>query len=213
MNDSLSNEVEVQDEMTSLKTRADLMGVPYHVSIGLDKLREKVNAHLVDTQTPVVSVAKIDAPVVVTVGVGATVEELIEGYHAAVAANLSPAQKRSEALKECNRLVRIQINCLNPIKRDWPGETFEVSNSVVGTFKKYVPFDNTAGYHVPHIILQAIQERQCQIFVNGTDASGNPTKRAKVIKEFAVQILPSLTQVEIKELAQRQLMADGAQNQ
>ena len=34
----------VPDELTTLKARADLMGVTYHPNIGLEKLRAKVNA-------------------------------------------------------------------------------------------------------------------------------------------------------------------------
>lgn len=37
---------EPKDELTLLKERADLMGIKYHPSIGLDKLKEKVNEAL-----------------------------------------------------------------------------------------------------------------------------------------------------------------------
>lgn len=199
----------IKDELTILKERADFMRVKYHVNIGLDALREKVNAALEDAPEPKTTpVISIDAPTYLHAG--ATVEEIIAGYRANEVATLSTAQKRNQAMKECNRLVRIQVTCMNPVKRDWPGETIEVGNSVVGTFKKYIPFAVSAGYHVPHIIYQALKERDCQIFVNGLAENGTPIKRAKLIKEFAVEILPSLTEAEIKELAQRQLMASGA---
>lgn len=206
------NDLPIPDELTSLKARADLMGLPYHVNIGVDKLREKVNAQLTDT--PLVPEVKLEALAAIKdspISLGGTIEEIIEGYHANVNANLSTAQKRNNAIKESNRLVRIQVTCMNPVKRDWPGETIEVSNSVVGSFKKFIPFNNPAGYHVPYIIFQALKERECQIFVNGADFRGTPTKRAKLIKEFSVEIMEPLTQAEIKELAQRQLMANGSQ--
>lgn len=38
---------EESDELSLLKTRADIMGIKYHPSIGVDKLREKVNEELV----------------------------------------------------------------------------------------------------------------------------------------------------------------------
>ena len=37
---------EMEDELTLLKERADMMGVKYHPSIGLEKLKEKVNEKL-----------------------------------------------------------------------------------------------------------------------------------------------------------------------
>lgn len=41
---------EEKDELTLLKERADLMGIKYHPSIGLEKLREKVNESLKPTK-------------------------------------------------------------------------------------------------------------------------------------------------------------------
>lgn len=42
MNDE-TLDLAVPDELTTLKARADALGIPYHPSIGLEKLREKVN--------------------------------------------------------------------------------------------------------------------------------------------------------------------------
>lgn len=211
LNKESDNNELAQDELAALKLRANSMGLQYHVNIGLDKLREKVNAALTDTPESVDIAQKDVKPTAPAfMAEGATVEEIVAGYREAVNANLSTAQKRNQALKECNRLVRIQVTCMNPVKRDWPGEVIEVGNSVVGTFKKYIPFNATAGYHVPHIIYQALKERDCQIFVNGTTENGIPIKRAKLIKEFSVTVMPSLTEAELKELAQRQLMATGS---
>ena len=44
---------EESDELTLLKERADLMGIKYHPSIGVDKLREKVNSVLVPKDDPI----------------------------------------------------------------------------------------------------------------------------------------------------------------
>lgn len=55
-----SNDTETfehKDELTLLKERADLMGIKYHPSIGLDKLKEKVNDSL---QPKRVAVEKTD---------------------------------------------------------------------------------------------------------------------------------------------------------
>lgn len=46
---------EVKDELTLLKERADLMGIKYHSNIGLETLKERVNAALA-SDTPKTSV-------------------------------------------------------------------------------------------------------------------------------------------------------------
>lgn len=201
----------VKDELTALKERADAMGIPYHVSIGLEKLRDKVNAYLNDSDGPETDPVQLTAPTVPAgLKVDATPEEIIAGYLAAQEAGLSDAQKRNEAIKNANRLVRVRVTCMNPNKRDWEGEIITVSNSVVGTFKKFVPFNSVEGWHIPFIILQALKERQCQIFVNGTDANGRKIKRAQLIAEFGIEVLPALNETELKDLAQRQLMVSGS---
>lgn len=175
-NDSLP----MPDELTALKARADLIGVKYHPSISLDKLREKVNAAMEGDK------AAAPAPVA---------EEETDG------------QRRSRKKREANELVRIRLTCMNPAKKEWEGEIFTAGNSLVGSFTKFVPFNNEEGWHVPRILLNQIQQRQCQIFVSVRDERGNQTRKGKLIKEFAVEVLPNLTAEELAELARRQAMA------
>ena len=187
MNEIENEEVIVQDELTTLKERATLMGLKFHPSISLDKLREKVNAATDESDEPddeVVS-AKVVAPVI---------EETVN-------------QKRNRLKKEALALVRIRLTCMNPAKAEWEGEIFTIGNSSIGSVKKFVPFNADDGWHVPNIILQQLQERQCQVFVSAKDARGNNVRRGKLIKEFAIEVLPPLTEKELEELARRQAMS------
>jgi hypothetical protein len=129
---------------------------------------------------------------------------------------ISIKQQQAEALafatrkrKDASRLVRIHVACMNPAKTEWPGEIFTCSNSVVGSFKKFIPFDNEVGWHVPQIILNMVQERKCQIWMGAKNARGNKIKVSKMIKEFNVDILPPLTYTELMALKQRQALANS----
>lgn len=172
----------VPDELAALKSRADLLGVKYHPSISLEKLREKVNASVVT-----------DEPVVVT-SVAVLEEETV-------------AQRRLRKRREANELIRVRVTCMNPAKKEWEGELFTAGNSLVGSFTKFIPFNADEGWHVPRIILNQVQERNCQIFVTTRDDRGNSTRKGKLIREFAVEVMPSLTPQELNELARRQAMA------
>lgn len=178
------NELVVPDELTALKTRADTLGITYHPSIGLEKLREKVNAALVSA-TPVVAVAVADP----------TVE--------------TPEQRKMRKRKEANTLVRIRVTCMNPAKKEWEGELFTAGNSLVGSFTKFVPFNVDEGWHVPQIILNQIQQRMCQVFTTVKSVRGVDVRKGKLIKEFSVEIMNDLSQEELRDLAQRQAMANG----
>lgn len=188
----------VQDELASLKARADLMGVSYHPSIGLEKLREKINAAIESTgdeanEDKAVEQAQVAADAVSATPVAA---ETQLQYH---------ARKKREA----NELVRVRVTCMNPAKAEWDGEIFTAGNSLVGSFTKYVPFNNEEGWHIPRIIYNMMRDRQCQIFVNAKDSRGNTTRQGKLIKEFGMEVLPDLTAEDLQDLAQRQALSNS----
>ena len=180
----MTDEQNTPDELTVLKERATLMNVSFHPSIGLEKLREKVNAAMQDSG---------DEPI-------AENEEQTPDAE-------SEAAKRSRLLDDAMRLVRIRVTCMNPAKTEWPGEIISIGNNLVGTVKKYVPFNAEEGWHVPNILYQVLKDRQCQIFVKGKTKNGVSFRQGKLIKEFAVEVLDPLTEEELKELAQRQAMS------
>lgn len=187
MSDFDNDDLPVQDELTALKARADMLGVSYHPSIGLEKLRNKVNAAVT--------------------GTGDKDEEEDKPKAAVVKEEETASQKRARLYAQAAELVRIRVTCMNPNKREWEGEIFTAGNSAVGTLKKYVPFNADEGWHVPRIIYNQIVDRQCQVFVTERTKNGVPIVRGKLIKEFAVEVLPPLTKDELTELARRQAMA------
>ena len=184
IDDTQEDEVVVQDELDALKARANLLGVKFHPSISLEKLREKVNSAVTsEGETE-------EAPNTPS----ETKEETI-------------GEKRKRLKTEALKLVRIRLTCLNPAKKEWEGEIITVGNSLIGSVKKFVPFNADDGWHVPHVIYQQLKERQCQVFYTATDARGNKIRKGKLIKEFAIEVLPPLTKEELDELARRQAMA------
>lgn len=185
---------ETPDELSALKARADMMGISYHPSIGLEKLREKVNAAVTATEPVVETPAPVAAPV--------QAQPAVETH----------AQRVNRLKKDAGRLIRIRLTCMNPAKAEWPGEIISVGNASVGSFSKFVPFNAEEGWHVPHIIYKALVDRQCQVFVTTTDTRGNKTRKGKLIREFAIEILPDLTAEELHDLAQRQAMSGAIDN-
>ena len=75
--------IEAPDELTALKGRADLLGIKYHPSISLEKLRDKVNAALSQDEE--------EKPEITT--------ETTE----------TASQKRNRLRAEANALVRIRV--------------------------------------------------------------------------------------------------------
>lgn len=168
-------------ELDLLKERASLMGIYFHPSIGIEKLKAKIDAQLS----------------------GANEEE--EAAPVVEAAPISEYEKNKDLRNDASKLVRVVVNCMNPAKLAWEGEFITVSNRVIGTLRKYVPFNLDAGYHIPYAIYEQLQERKCQVFFTHTDPKTRlKTRKGKLIKEFNVVVLPPLTEAELKDLAAQQ---------
>ncbi|AUR82504.1 coil containing protein [Vibrio phage 1.152.O._10N.222.46.E1] len=164
-------------KLQTLKKKADMLGVTYHPSIGMDKLKEKVDAKMAET------------PTTDPVNDGA-IKVLDKGGEATA--------KRREASK----LVRIIINTRDPNKKDWPGEIFSVGNRTAGFYKKYVPYG--IEWHVPQIIFNTIRDKKVQIFVASTDSKGRKIKAPRIISAYSVEVLDPLTAEELADLAKAQ---------
>ena len=173
-------------ELENLKSRAEKLGVKFHPSISAEKLREKIKAHQADGEGEAGEV-------------GPKAEDTTE----------NPSLKKLRLKREALKLVRVRITCMNPAKKEWEGEIITVANNAVGTVKRYVPFNTEDGWHVEHILLEQLRERQCQIFVTEKDSRGNKVRKGKLIREFAIEVLDPLTEEELRDLAQRQAMAKG----
>lgn len=178
--DATTLEKTLPTELEELKARADTLGLSYHPSIGVDKLREKVAA---ETDKPVATKLQVEAEV-----------ETKNAF-------------RLRKKREASELVRIQITCMNPNKREYDGEIFMAGNTVVGTYRNFVPFDTE--WHVPRMVFNMIKQRKCQIFTTRKGPKNRPIKEGKLIREYSVVELDPLTPEELQELAQRQAMAKG----
>lgn len=191
-------ELEEEEELNLLKAKADSYGVTYHPKIGYAKLAERLADHikLEEAEAKDTAAAELMAKKAVAAGIRAPVAEV------------SKVKSRLQIAKEdALRLIRVNIMCMDPMKKEYEGEIFQASNSVVGTVKKMVPFNTD--FHVPQILLNGIREARFQTFVERKDAKGRVAKEGKLMPTYAVNVLEPLSEKELKELAQRQAMAAG----
>ena len=187
-NDSV-DELQV-DEMTILKQRATMMGIKFSNNIGLEALRKKV----ADAQE------------------GITEQEQPEVNPLATAPSAVQEDKLSMAQRirlENTRLVRVRIQNLDPKKKDLPGEILTVANDYMGTVRKYVPYGEATdnGYHIPYCIYKLLKSRKFLHVSVKKGRNGKERVEQQWVREFAIEILPQLTEEELKQLGQAQLAA------
>ncbi|ADU79206.1 hypothetical protein F362_gp55 [Enterobacter phage EcP1] len=107
---------------------------------------------------------------------------------------------------DAEKLVRVRITLMNQDKRQMTGEIISVGNSVVGFYKKFIPFDPKFyenGYHVPQIIVNALIGKKHSVAIPAK-VNGIDTTTFQLVPEFHVEILPALTEDELKALAKEQ---------
>ena len=186
--DQNNDELMAQKEREALEARANMLGVKFHPNLSDEKLRERIAEHVKAEASP-----ETDKPVLNKAA--DTEEKETEGA------------RRMRLKREASELVRVMIACKNPAKKEWNGQIFAAGNTLVGTFRKFVPFENEEGWHIPKILLQQIQDATYQTFYNEKTKGGVTVRKGKLAKEFVVQILDPLTPEELHDLAQRQAMA------
>lgn len=189
---------ELNPQLVKARTRADSMNISYHHRANAATIVHLIEAHLeANPEVPVPDdVAEFDISTLPKPN------------------PLTEAEWNKLKLGETKRTVgslrRVMIQCMDPAKREWPGEIISVGSAKLGTFKKFIPF-NQKPYHIPQIIYDFLKERKCTIF--NTEMAG-PGMRQKVrkaaqINAFNIVDLPPLTEDELEELRKQQELANA----
>lgn len=200
-------------ELAALKERATLMGISFHPNSKEASLKAKITAAL-DNQNPD-EVGNDDESDPADNGKAAnssmpdlsnlpdnvlvpTVKVVLE----------TPDQKRARLRLAGTKLIRVLVHCNNPMKKEWQGEQFTVSNRNLGTINRFVPFDQE--WHVEAAILDMMRDRQYLGFhTRKVGAMKLEVKEPKFVREFNVEVLDPLTKSEIQKLAVKQALQGG----
>ena len=109
------------------------------------------------------------------------------------------------------KLIRIVVNPNDTLMASYPGLIFTVGSSRLSKngemVKKFVPFNNEAGWHVPKIIHDQIDAAEMQKFRTVTSPNGEKVLEPYLTKKFNVRVLPELTVEELENLAASQQSA------
>lgn len=174
---------QMKDEITLLKEQATLLGIQFSNNIGLETLKSRIQEKL-----------KVDSDE----------EDMVTDD---TENSTNEKSERQKAIEEQTKLVRIRVTCMNPFKRDIPGGIFAVGNKYIGTVRKYVPYNTTEeGYHVPNCIYELLKRKQFtqRIKVKDRSVLGGERIETRTVSEFAIEVLPQLSEKELAKLAAEQ---------
>ena len=193
-------------ELDMLKSRAKLMGIPFSNNIGLDALKTKIEEHKqaseAKTQTQASAQTNEQQPEVQT---GVQTENQKK--------KAKTVSLRAHLQKEKMKLIRLRITNLDPKKKDLPGEILTIGNEYLGTVRKFVPFGEATdnGYHVPYCLYEMMRDRKFLSIKTRKGPKGQTIVEQQMVREFALEILPPLTEAELARLSAAQLSAGGVE--
>ena len=173
-----------------LKAQADKLGVKYSPNIGTETLQARVSKAIAKIATETNEVAAQKAK--------AKVKPETQG------------QRNARKKKEASKLVRVIISNKDPRDNNRTGITFQVSNSVIGTLGKHVPFGVV--WHVPQAVLNVFAEKTHQIWINGKSKYGITKRIPKTVSTYSIEYLDPLTPKEFEDLKIKQAMADNIED-
>ena len=183
------SEIPAVDHLALIKQKADTVGVAYTAEDTVDSIRAKINAKLNDEPKP---------------------KENSDGAASGSSAPKTKQELRQEAILDATRLIRMRITNMDPRKADLPGEFFTVSNGVVGTIQRYIPYsEQEDGWHIENMLLEMLKEKQFYQLRPRKGPNGTVLPDGRWVKEFAIEILEPLTPEELRVLANKQAAAAG----
>ena len=195
-------------KLQHIRAQADMLGVKYHHRAGIEKIQQLIDDHLMAQNAELA----IPDPAAEASIRSEPKMPMAKGYDELIVP-MTEAEYKKDAQREAKLLVgallRVRITCLDPNKKNWPGEIVSVGSARLGTFKRYVPFDTEEPWHIPKIIYDVLNERMCSIPVKKKDSRGHKTTAYKQIKAYSITIEEPMTKEEIKELARQQALAGG----
>lgn len=191
-------------ELDVLKQRAKQVGMKFHHKVGVEKLRNQLEAFLTEKEEP--------APIQPAPTAYAPPSPAEVNLGPGIRANETKMQRRKRLRDEAFKLVRVRVTCMNPAMKEYEGQIYSVGNNIVGMVKKYVPFNVDEGWHIPNILYQHLKERKCQVFYTVKGGRGNKIRKGKLINELSIEKLPPLTPKEMADLAHKQALANNQAN-
>lgn len=187
------------DELTLLKERAKVMGIPFSNNISLETLRKRVADKMEGKgEAPEINALTGDPEIAQAMAA----KPLNQKANAVALRKLMYAQQM--------RQVRVRITNMDPKKKDLPGEIWTLANEYLGTVRKFVPYGEQTddGFHIPYCLYRLLDSKRFLHIRDVKDRTTGIVRQDKVwAKEFSLDVLPTLTQAELDRLAAAQAAA------
>lgn len=232
----------VMNELQMLKDKAKLMGLTYSPNIGAEALAAKIQAVLdaakeenadpldgdddddgesgQDGSIDVVTMSEIEHQQAVRDAKRAMQAPMRQdGASMSIAKQfqnkaVKASSVRQKLLLDAKKLIRCRVTNLDPKKKDLHGEIITITNGVIGTVRRFIPFGEKTenGWMMENIIYKHLNKKKF-LQVRVRMVKGREVVESKWVKEYALEVLPQLTPEELARLATAQMAAGSLEAQ
>lgn len=195
-----SEDAQAVDELTFLKERAKVMGIPFSNNISLETLRKRIADKKEGKDEPEVNPLAGDSEIAT---ITTDAPKKLDAKQNALAL-------RKLMHREQMKLVRVRITNMDPKKKDLPGEIWTVANEYLGNVRKMIPYGEQTddGFHIPYCLFRLLQSKRFLHIRTVKDrVTGLERQENQWVKEFSLDVLPDLTEEELARLAAAQAAA------
>lgn len=195
-----SEDAQAVDELTFLKERAKVMGIPFSNNISLETLRKRIADKKEGKDEPEVNPLAGDSEIA---AITTDAPKQLDAKQNALAL-------RKLMHREQMKLVRVRITNMDPKKKDLPGEIWTVANEYLGNVRKMIPYGEQTddGFHIPYCLFRLLQSKRFLHIRTVKDrVTGLERQENQWVKEFSLDVLPDLTKEELARLAAAQAAA------
>ena len=195
-----SEDAQAVDELTFLKERAKVMGIPFSNNISLETLRKRIADKKEGKDEPEVNPLAGDSEIAT----------IITAAPKKLDAKQNALALRKLMHREQMKLVRVRITNMDPKKKDLPGEIWTVANEYLGNVRKMIPYGEQTddGFHIPYCLFRLLQSKRFLHIRTVKDrVTGLERQEKQWVKEFSLDVLPDLTKEELARLAAAQAAA------
>ncbi len=198
--DEQLSDLSKEDRVTKLKEICEMESIKFHHMAGEDKLKTLIVEHYNASEDG-------DEAEYADTELDSSGERVLRFKDLDRYPDETEAEYKVRKRKEAHKLVRVRVSCMNPMKKEFQGEYFTFGNDVVGTITRYIPFQNVET-HVEQVFLEVLRGRKFQEFKRTGKLGEIEKKEGYLINEFAIEVLPPLTEKELKDLADQQKIAN-----
>ncbi|MCD6150400.1 MAG: hypothetical protein J7J70_01930 [Deltaproteobacteria bacterium] len=120
--------------------------------------------------------------------------------------SVADTPNREEKIARALTLIRCTVIPRDPSKVSRKAEIITMSNDLIGDLRYKVPFNLET--HIPLAIYKILSDKRVNIYddtlVSGNKQTGETMGGSKSIEAYSINVLPRLTEAELKSLARKQ---------